>query len=593
MASNAGAAVGGAGAGVGGGALSRPTAQATTVNRSGTQPYWWAPLLCADPALVADTDAAAAADAATSSAAGSSGSAPGAGAASSALRALVAEALSSASSSGGNTPAGAAAGSAHPLSAYRDLICRKVTLAPTYGGPVTRLIPLPRRLPPSAATGAGAGVLGVSAGAAGGRRFGLSDYVLYACDEKIIGLMRLPLTGDPERSMALIAHPGSITALAPTCDGRSVLTAGGRDRTVLLWGVNTAALDAAMALSAAAAAGARPQDSVTGDPTTDTFLQLVTEGAAEGLGAPLRPGGAETPEAVYEELVDAFYHSQLRAEGLHKSGRRAVTGRIPVSEAVVMMRALGFFPSEDQVQQIHCEVAWDHFGADDGAAGAADAAGLGAGAGAGAGGRRALPVQHLSQVKEESVTLREVIRLLANHRPVFELHSDALTRAVAVLAGAAAPADGPDAGATAGGISRAALAELLLAAGERMSEKELRMLLHVLQSKGALPTPTPASVGAAALAKPGARAGAGVGSRPGMFGGRGRVPAPSSLSRTGAGAGAGGAEGLNPLTSPLSAYLPDLVDADTLRGASVLGLDKELAAQGARDLGYAGAVWGE
>lgn len=148
-----------------------------------------------------------------------------------------------------------------------------------------------------------------------------------------------------------------------------------------------------------------------------------------------------------------------------------------------------------------------------------------------------------------------------------------------------------------GAVSRAALAAAVRTLGERMSEKELRVLLHVLHTKGALPTPTPASAGAAALRASsaahasggGKKTGGAAAGRPGLFGGRGRAG--------GANAGAVAAAmansvhgGLNPLTSPLSAYLPETVTGSDMRGR-VLGLGDEAAAAAARDLGYTGAVW--
>ena len=443
-----------AGAAAGNTALMRPTEQAAAFNRGGAQPFWWAPLLCSDPALVTSSGCDSSANGGASG--DDAADAGFNGEPSSALRALVAEAQSSASASGGanNSGSGLSATAVCPLSAFKHLICRKVTLAPAYGGPVTRLVSLPTRVPASAS----ASVSGAAAGAGGPqRRFAASSYVVYACDSKIIGLMKLPLTGDPERSMAMLAHPGALTALAPTCDGRFVLTAGGRDRTVNLWGVNTAALDASLALAASSTANSSSASysaTVTGDSVTDSYLQLITDGAAADGGLALgsssasaaaarASGGAVTAAEVYEELVDAFHHSQLRADGLHKSGERRVTGRIPLAEAVVMMRTLGFYPSEAQVEEIHAEVMWDAFISPQAAnnnisnssnGSGSDAALLAAATARAA--RRITPVPTRGGVREETVGLRDVIRLLANHRPVFGIAPGAVEGAVGVLGAA-------------------------------------------------------------------------------------------------------------------------------------------------------------
>jgi cilia- and flagella-associated protein 251 len=54
---------------------------------------------------------------------------------------------------------------------------------------------------------------------------------------QVVGLVKLGLDGNPEKSMGLIAHPREVTALVPTHDGRFVVTAGGSDMTVNLWQV--------------------------------------------------------------------------------------------------------------------------------------------------------------------------------------------------------------------------------------------------------------------------------------------------------------------------------------------------------------------
>jgi cilia- and flagella-associated protein 251 len=38
-----------------------------------------------------------------------------------------------------------------------------------------------------------------------------SAYVAYSTTERVVGLMKLPLDGDPGKSMGLIAHPGKIS----------------------------------------------------------------------------------------------------------------------------------------------------------------------------------------------------------------------------------------------------------------------------------------------------------------------------------------------------------------------------------------------
>lgn len=57
----------------------------------------------------------------------------------------------------------------------------------------------------------------------------LQPYLAYATKTRVAGLMKLPLTGDPNRAMGLIAQPGEVTCLAVGYDGETLVTAGGSD----------------------------------------------------------------------------------------------------------------------------------------------------------------------------------------------------------------------------------------------------------------------------------------------------------------------------------------------------------------------------
>ena len=89
--------------------------------------------------------------------------------------------------------------------------CRKTALAPTYGGPITRMTP-------------------VYAEADGEEQF-----MLYATHEKVLGLVQLPLDGNPNKCMGLIAHPGQIAAISVDYQGQYAFTCGGNDLTVNQW----------------------------------------------------------------------------------------------------------------------------------------------------------------------------------------------------------------------------------------------------------------------------------------------------------------------------------------------------------------------
>ena len=82
---------------------------------------------------------------------------------------------------------------------------RQTVLGPTYGGPVTKMSLLPN---PSAADGAAAG--GTDAAPADAAH----GHLVYATAERVVGIVKLPLDGNPHKAMGLIAHPGEVRAPA-------------------------------------------------------------------------------------------------------------------------------------------------------------------------------------------------------------------------------------------------------------------------------------------------------------------------------------------------------------------------------------------
>ena len=61
----------------------------------------------------------------------------------------------------------------------------------------------------------------------------------------------------------------------------------------------------------------------------------------------LLDGGREGE--LYKELEDYFYYAQLRSQGVDTMTTRAVSTKIPIVEVPFIMRALGFYPSEQEV----------------------------------------------------------------------------------------------------------------------------------------------------------------------------------------------------------------------------------------------------
>jgi hypothetical protein len=214
----------------------------------------------------------------------------------------------------------------------------KTKLGPAHGGPVTQMVVLPMHPPvQEEAVDGGAGRPGSAdegegeAGDDGADGFSTAGgaparaaegYAAYSTYDKVIGLVRLPFDGNPSQGMGLIAHPGQVSSMAVTSDGAWVLTAGGPDMAIHMWAVNTAALAAA---AADGGAGAAP------------FERLLD-------------GGRDGP--FYSQMADYFCYAQLRAQGEDSVEERQVPGRVPAAELPNLMRAVGFYPSDREIDEI-------------------------------------------------------------------------------------------------------------------------------------------------------------------------------------------------------------------------------------------------
>lgn len=221
-------------------------------------------------------------------------------------------------------------------------MCRHTFLGPTYGSPIQRIIPLPK----------------------------IHDakhrYMAYSTYDKV-GLSILPLDGNPYKNMALIAHPKKVHNLVCSYDGKYVFTSGGHDSTVLMWKVNVDALEATAAL---------------GGEGLTPFYTLI-EGGREG--------------ELFSELEEYFYYAQMKNQGVDSMDERSVSVTIPLCEIPFVMRALGFYPSEQQIEEMMNEVKFSDY------------------------------VRTGKYV--ENIDLEALIKLYINHRPAFGLHPSQLVEA--------------------------------------------------------------------------------------------------------------------------------------------------------------------
>ncbi|KAK2493629.1 hypothetical protein MC885_005147 [Smutsia gigantea] len=185
-------------------------------------------------------------------------------------------------------------------------MCRKTLLGPVYGSPIEQIHILPVKT-----------------------ALELQKRHLVFINRDKVGLQILPVDGNPHKTSAIVCHPNGVAGMTLSYDGCYAFTAGGQDRSVVQWKINLSALEAAVSL---------------GGEDLTPFYGLVS-GGREGK--------------FYRELEDYFYYSQLRSQGIDTMETRKVSEHICLSELPFVMRAIGFYPSEEEVGRMETEQLWE------------------------------------------------------------------------------------------------------------------------------------------------------------------------------------------------------------------------------------------
>jgi WD40 repeat protein len=225
--------------------------------------------------------------------------------------------------------------------------CRKTTLAPTFGGPPNKLM--------------------IQKG--DDEKY----YFVYSTTERIVGIGSLPLTGCPTQVMGLVAHPGKIAATCLSNDGKFLFTAGGADLTIGMWAVNFNALPPL------------PSADDNGKDIS-SFLDMLDGGNGGDL---------------HNDIIDYFYLCQLRTQGEDAMGDRAIKGLIHVDEISALSRAIGFYPTEEEIENMCNEIRYKNF--------------------------------MITGEAQDELSIEEFIKLYVNHRPVNPLNSNEIDNAFEVI----------------------------------------------------------------------------------------------------------------------------------------------------------------
>ncbi|XP_036369250.1 cilia- and flagella-associated protein 251-like isoform X1 [Octopus sinensis] len=227
-------------------------------------------------------------------------------------------------------------------------MCRLTILSPTYGSPLTKVIVLPK-----------------------GEADANSRYMAFITTDKI-GLQVLPVDGNRHKSTAFIAHPDGVANIAASYDGKYLFTTSRKDASLHMWNINISALEAQVKL---------------GGEDLIPFYELI-EGGREG--------------EVFHDLEKYFYYSQLRCSGIDSMETRPVTTTITITEIPFVLRAMGFYPTEEELANIDNEVKFTDY------------------------------VE--TETFKDSINIGDFLKLLINHRPLVPPSTEQLKWAFDTLA---------------------------------------------------------------------------------------------------------------------------------------------------------------
>ncbi|KAI9206352.1 WD40-repeat-containing domain protein [Polychytrium aggregatum] len=280
-------------------------------------------------------------------------------------------------------------------------LCRQTSLGPTYAGPVSSLLPLYQG------------------------DDGACKYMAFAAQEKIIGVIKFPLDGNPFRSMGVVGHPGEISNICCSYDGNFIFTSGGEDATVYMWSMDASVLESQV---------------IMGGRNLEPFLNLL-DPSGQGIGG-----------AIYKEMEDYFYYAQLRSQGEDNTKDRVIDENVKISEVPSIMQAMGYYPSSLEIDDMLNEIRYS---------------GL-----SGSG-----PIKN-------DITFEDLIKLYINHRPVAD-HTFAQIESALAVAHRLEPGEPAPSGPTpklgpTEKMSKFALMALLQQYGEPMSMEDFEVAMNAL-----------------------------------------------------------------------------------------------------------------
>ncbi|XP_063225998.1 cilia- and flagella-associated protein 251-like isoform X2 [Bacillus rossius redtenbacheri] len=240
----------------------------------------------------------------------------------------------------------------------------------------------------------------------------LKKYMMFATDTHI-GIQMLPVDGNPYKALAMVAHPCKISSILCAPDNKSVFSLGCCDFSLLMWTINISSVEVMFQIGGE---GLEP-------------YHCLIEGGQSGW--------------LFNEMKDLFYYSQILHFGENKKTERQVSRSIPLSVLPDLMRAVGYYPSEYEVENMIHEVKYADFA--------------------------------LTGIINEQIQFEDFVRLYLNHRPATGIVLREIENAFSAIADEFSNNEAT--------ISNEKFVSILKDRGESFSQEEVETYLSVLVSQ--------------------------------------------------------------------------------------------------------------
>ena len=224
------------------------------------------------------------------------------------------------------------------VNVFDQLTITKTSLGPCFGGPIKKMTVIPGRDKDK-------------------------RLIAFSTKEKIMGLMCLPVDGNPYRYMGVIAHPGTIKDIKAASNVNYIFTTGGNDYTINIWKYNVNPLIDAVQ---------------KGGEGIEPFLKLL-EGGRDGI--------------KYKEMVDFFYYAQIKSKDENTTKHRVLDQTVSINLIHGLLASLGYYPSNEEIANIQKEV-------------------------------RHAKYNENAKEKNDDINFETFVKIYLNHRPYIELDVD-------------------------------------------------------------------------------------------------------------------------------------------------------------------------